>query len=387
MLVEEYFKKILPPVEKLDLNKIQTNATFIGSAGFEDRCFWFLERLISSDKKIKNVIGIEYKPFNPKNRKEEFEKLGAKVALRNKVKWQIYDRFDPENFYYSSGKWRKLINESANIIIDISGMSKYLIVILLDILKEFVGNVIVIYSEAETYYPTREEFEFKKNELPITPSFLTKDVYKIALTTSLSSIAMQNSPLLMIAFPTFNYKELMALLNELTPQYLIEFEGIPHKENNMWRLDAVQWINRNIDKDFILNIDEIIHEELSTFNYRGTVAALDEICRKYNYTHKCVIAPTGSKLQTVGVFVFKQLHPEIQIVYPVTKEFAEEYTEGCTDIWVINFLKYHNFIKNLEKHHRAKLISLKEAIETQKMDKLDIEREIRDRTECAKKSV
>lgn len=96
MLVEEYFKRVLPPVEKLDLNKIQTNATFIGSAGFEDKCFSFLERLISSDKKIKNVIGIEYRPFNPKNRKEEFKKLGAKVALRNKVKWQIYDRFDPK---------------------------------------------------------------------------------------------------------------------------------------------------------------------------------------------------------------------------------------------------------------------------------------------------
>jgi hypothetical protein len=252
---------------------------------------------------------------------------------------------------------------------DISGMSKYLIVILLDIFKEFVGNVIVIYSEAKIYYPTPEEFESKKSEmLGIAPTFLTKDVYKIALTTSLSSIAMQNSPLLMIAFPTFNYKELMALLNELTPQYLIEFEGIPHKENNMWRLDAVRWINRNIDKDFILNIDEVIHEKLSTFNYEGTVAALDKICRKYNYTHKCVIAPTGSKLQTVGVFVFKQLHPETQIIYPVTKEFAEEYTEGCTDIWVINITEFYRFIKRLELHRKAKLISLKEAIETQKID-------------------
>jgi len=369
MLVEEYFKKILPPVEKLDLNKIQTNATFIGSAGFEDRCFSFLERLISSDKKIKNVIGIEYRPFNPKNRKEEFEKLGAKVALRNKVEWAIYDRFDPENFYHSFGKWRKLINEPADVIMDISGMSKYLIVILLDIFKEFEGDVIVIYTEAETYYPKLEEFESGKNEmLGITPTFLTKDVYTIALTTSLSSIAMQNYPLLMIAFPTFNYKELMALLNEMTPQYLLEFEGVPRKAENRWRLDAIRWINRKIDKDFILNIDEIMHEELSTFDYVGTVTALDKICMKYRYTHKCVIAPTGSKLQTVGVFIFKQLHPEVQIVYPVTEEFAEEYTEGCRNIWIIKFLKFHNFIKNLEKYRRAKLISLKEAIEAHKID-------------------
>ena len=369
-MIKEDLREILPSIEKLDLNKNPTNATFIGSAGFEDRCFSFLGRLISSDKKIKTVIGIEYRPFNPKNRKKDFEKLGVKAALQNKVEWLIYDRFNPEKFYHTFGRIKTLIYDTPNVIIEISGMSKFLIVVLLDILKDFKGNVIVIYSEAEIYHPTHEEFESKKEEMPdITPTFLTRDVYKIALTTSLSSIAMQSSPLLMIAFPTFNDKELMALLNELTPQYLIEFEGVPHKEDNRWRLEAVRWINSNIDKDFILKIDEIIHEALSTFDYVGTVTALDKICMQYRYTHKCVIAPTGSKLQTLGVFIFKQLHPEVQVVYPVTKEFAEEYTDGCRNIWSITFLKFHDFIKKLEKHRRAKLISLKEAIETQKIDK------------------
>jgi len=369
MVVEEYFKKMLPPTGKLDLNKIHTNATFIGAAGFEDRCFSFLERLITSNKKIGNVIGIEYRPFNPKNRREEFEETGAKAALRNEVEWLIYDRFNPEEFYHNFGTIKKLVSAKTNVIIDISGMSKFLIVILLDILKNYEGDVIVIYSEADIYHPTPEEYELEKKDFPgIAPTFLTKDIFNIALTTSLSSIGMQNSPLLMIAFPTFNYRELMALLSEMTPQYLIEFEGIPHEKYNQWRLDAVRWINRNIDKDFILKIDEISHESLSTFDYVGTVAALEEICKKFKYTHKCVIAPTGSKLQTVGVFIFKQLHPEIQIVYPVTKEFAEEYTEGCKAIWMIDFMKFHEFIKNLETFRRAKLISLKKAIEAQNID-------------------
>jgi hypothetical protein len=372
MVIKEDFREILPSIEKFDLNKNPTNATFRGSAGFEDRCFSFLGRLISSGKKIKNVIGIEYRPLNPENRKKDFETLGTKAALRNKVKWIIYDRYDPEKFYHTLGKVKNLINETANVIIDISGMSKFLIVVLLDILKDFKGNVIVVYSEAEIYHPTPEEYESKKEEMPdIRPTFLTRDVYKIALTTSLSSIAMQSSPLLMIAFPTFNDKELMALLNEMTPQCLIEFEAVPHEEGDRWRFDAVRWINRKIDEDFIFKIDWIIHEELSTFDYIGTVAALNEIYRNFKYTHKCVIAPTGSKLQSVGVFIFKQLHPEVQVVYPVTKEFAEEYTEGCRNIWVITFLKFHNFIKKLEKHQRTKLISLKEAIKAQKIDKND----------------
>lgn len=85
MAIEDYFKNIPPSVEKLDSNKIHTNATFIGSAGFEDRCFSFLDRLINSDKKIENVIGIEYRPFNPKNRKKNLKRWEQKLLYRIKL--------------------------------------------------------------------------------------------------------------------------------------------------------------------------------------------------------------------------------------------------------------------------------------------------------------
>ena len=365
---KENLNKILPPIEKLDLDSISSNATLIGPAGFEDRCFSLLDKLIISNKKVTNVFGIKYKPFNRKNRKKEFEKKGKKVSLKNKVEWITHDRFNPEKFYSDFERINKLISEITDVIIDISGMSKYLIIILLDIFKNFDKNVIVIYSEAQIYHPTEEEFESKKRESSpdVIPTFLTKGFYKVVLTTSLSSVAMQNAPLLMIAFPTFNDKELKALLSEITPQYLIKIEGIPYEKHNYWRYDAVHWINKEITEDFIFKIDKIIHEQLSTFDYIGTVSALDKIYNKFRYTHKCVISPTGSKLQSLGVFFFKQLHPEVQVVYPVTKEFAEEYTEGCKYIWMINFPKFHNYIKKLEKHRKAKLISLKNLLETPK---------------------
>lgn len=361
-------EKILSPIEKLDLDNISSNATLIGTAGFEDRCFSFLDKLIISNKKVANVIGIEYRPFNPKNRKKEFESKGKSVSLKNKVEWITYDRFNPENFYGDFEKIKGLINKTADVIIDISGMSKYLIIILLDILKGFDKNVIVIYSEAEIYHPTKEEFESRRRESPdVIPTFLTKGIYKVVLTTSLSNIAMQNAPLLMIAFPSFNYKELTALLNEITPQYLIEIEGIPHEQHNYWRHDAIRWINEKVPKDFIFKIDEIIHEKLETFDYIKTVSALDKIYNKFTYTHRCIIAPTGSKFQSIGVFFFKRLHPEVQVVYPVAEKFAKEYTEGYKYIWMIKFPRFRSYVRSLENYYKAKLISFKNLLEIPKI--------------------
>lgn len=353
-------ERILFPIKELNLNNISSDATLVAPAGFEDRCFSFLDKLIDSNKKVANIIGIEYEPFNQKNRKEEFESKGRSVSLKDRIKWITYDRFNPEKFYGDFGKTKRFINETTDIIIDISGMSKYLIIILLDILKNFDKNIIVVYSEAEIYHPTKREFESQKRESPeIIPTFLTKGIYKVVLTTSLSNIAMQNAPILMIAFPSFNYKELTALLSELTPQYLIKIEGRPHEQHNYWRRDAIRWINEKIPKDFIFKkIDRIEYRELTTFNYTETVLALDEIYKKFRYTHKCIIAPTGSKFQSIGVFFFKQLHPEVQVAYPVAEKFAKEYTERYKCIWMIKFPKFRIYIRSLEKYRRAELNSL-----------------------------
>ncbi|MGB8216092.1 MAG: metallophosphoesterase [Candidatus Methanoperedens sp.] len=368
----EYLHQLLPHIESFSLDKIPENSTFIGAAGFEDRCFSFIDQFEQHKKKFSNTIGIEYRPINNKNRTKEFKDKINNITLKN-VFWLIYNRFDPEEFCNDFVRTKKDIWETANVVIDISGMSKFLIIVILDLLDEYEGNVHIIYSEAEIYHPTKEKVEEMKKKLPESiPSFLTKDVFKIVTTKSLSSIAMQGSPLLSIAFPTFNSRELEALLSGFTPQYLIKIEGIPHEMDNRWRLDAIHDINTPIDKSFSLNIKEIIHENVTTFNYIELVRILDKIYKTYRYSHKIIIAPTGSKLQTLGVFIFKQMHPEIQIVYPVTKDFDEEYSEGCTRIWHIPIFNFFDFMKKLNEHRRYHVDSLRDKIEIDKNKRIKI---------------
>jgi len=354
------FSEVFPKMEPLDLSKIPEDSVHIGAAGFEDRCLTFLEECSKKSVRFQKVVGIKYKPFDEKNKINEFKELSSKVTEKNKLGWVTYDRPNPEEFSNSIKHLEKLIGSAENIVIDISGMSKFLIVVLLYGLRDCPGNIHIIYCEAEIYHPLREEYESEKEKLPedTPPSFLTTNVYKIVTTTELSSTSMQGSPLLIIAFPTFNYKEMYALLNEITPQRLIKIEGNPRAVYNQWRLEAIRWINRKIARDFAPNIEDIYEEELSTFDYLKTIYILNDIYDKHKYTHKCIIAPTGSKLQTLGVLFFKQMYPEIQLIYPATSKFSKEYTQGCEEIWHIKFKNFSQFMIELGNFRRARLRQL-----------------------------
>jgi len=357
--------EVIPSIERLDLSKIPEDSVYIGVAGFEDRCFTFLEECSKNEMKFQSVIGIKYEPLDEKNKIRKFEDFVSNVTQKSKFEWMIYDRRNPEEFSNSIKIIEKSLELEENIVIDISGMSKFLIVVLLYGLKDYSGNIHIVYCEAEIYHPLKEEYESEKGNLAedTFPSFLTTNVYNIVTTTELSSTSMQGYPLLIIAFPTFNYKEIYTLLNEITPQYLFKIEGNPREEHNQWRLEALRWINRKLNSDFDPNIKGIYNTELSTFEYVKTIEILDEIYKKRKYTHKCIIAPTGSKLQALGVLFFKQMYPEIQLVYPVTTMFLEEYTEGCKEMWHIKVENYSEFMMKIADFRRTELKQLENMLQ------------------------
>jgi hypothetical protein len=233
-------------------------------------------------------------------------------------------------------------------MIDISGMSKLLIMILLQFFKKYDKEIIIAYAEAKIYHPTRLEFEKAKNKIIEPPDFLTSDVFRILHVTSLSSSSMQGYPILLITYPTFNHNEMVALQTEISPNCIIMIFGLPLREKNGWRLDAVKEINSKvIDPDYCRETPI-----LSTFDYVSNIEELEKIYQVHQYTHKILLSPTGSKLQTVAAFIFKQMRPDIQIVYPSTKSFIGEYTEGSEALWCINIPHFSEMISYLDSYRR-----------------------------------
>lgn len=93
--------------------------------------------------------------------------------------------------------------------------------------------------------------------------------------------------------------------------------------------------------------------------------ALEGIYQQFHHTHKLLISPTGSKLQTFGVFLFRQMHPDIQLVYPVTRRFASEYTGGCRAIWQISIPCFSDLVRLLDTYRKWSLHKLQETIKLQ----------------------
>lgn len=361
--MSDAFEKIFPHVQKFDVESMKNDAvTYIGASGFEDRSLETLRLISKSRKKLKNVVGIEYAPFNHKNRKNEFELKMNETASQEKL-WMLYDRYEPESFLPSLEKIGKICRESDATIVDVSSMSKFLIVLLLYSLRNLPKEVKIVYCEADTYHPTKEKFEEEKTDKTgAVPTFLTSSVYKVVISKSLFGNSIQGMPILLISFPTFNQKETVALLDKFIPEKAVFFEGIPHKEYNKWRLDAVKYINRDIEKDVLFRVKETDWRQLSTFDYVETISCLEDVYNQFQASHSYIVAPTGSKFQSVSICFFKQMHPDIHIVYPVTKQFAEEYTDGVTGIWEINIENYALFTKALDRYRWKGTDDLKKKI-------------------------
>lgn len=365
----ENLMDLFPPIVPMDISKVSPPITYIGAVGFEDRALAVLNETLQLGKRFDQVVAIEYRPLDERNKKEKFEKKLDELNIPNtNVKWVIYDRYKPEEFLKNLNLIKKTLVLASNVIVDISAMSKLLIIVLLQGLRDLDVNLTLVYAEADVYHPILERFEAEKDryqrETEVLPIFLTSNVYNIVTTTSLSTIAMQGYPLMMIAFPTFNHRELTALVNEIAPQHLILLEGRPHERHNDWRLKAIRWLNRKII-EHLANGETLPEKEkiASTFDYKETIKILEESYQSYKYARKIVVVPTGSKFQTFGVFLFKQMHPDIQIIYPVTKKFAEMYTERYKAFWEIPFPRFSEFLLQLDGYRKKGLVELNHAIQ------------------------
>lgn len=332
--------------------KIETDdkTVYFGAMGFEDRSLAFLKESFSRNMKIGAIYAIKYSPHDMKNREEEFLRLAEKICPD--VHIIEYNRYSPEDFSRQIPKISRIL-DYRRVIVDISGLSKLAIVVLLQGLTECSTHLRVFYAEAKTYHPEKEIFDKQRLKISETvPTFLTTNVFDILSTTSLSSSNMGGSPITLVAFPTFNHLELSALLNELSPQQLFLLENLPFQDRIKWRLEAIRDINKN---NYPL-VNE--RRTVNTFLYIETLEALEEIYNKIKYTSRLLIAPTGSKMQSLGIFLFKQLHPDIQIIYPVARSFLQEYTEGWIRLWEIEFGSFSEFVSRVQRQRIKPVLDL-----------------------------
>ena len=302
--------------------------------GFEDRAIEALERFCSRST-AKCWIGlINYLPDLPQNKVnvKKMRSMAREAGLP--VKEFVYDRENPSG---SGEKLAEFVRRFASVFVDISGMSRLLIVqALVALLRGRPERVSVIYAMAEQYPPSREQVlgDQQQTAANMVHSYLSSGTLEIAATPELGSVSMQGETIRLIAFPSFDPAQLTNVIRALQPTYAEFIHGIPPRIEDQWRREAIADLNREVFKE----LATARQHEVSTLDYRETLNTLLDIYAGRSMYDRLVIAPTGSKMQAVAVALFRAVLHDVQIVYPTPQIFAEpdDYTVRVRQLYQLD---------------------------------------------------
>lgn len=330
---------VLNPVDSVSLSR---GDVLVMCAGFEDRATFALNSAVKSGSEDFSAVVIEYLPRYDENRAEEIRKIFSEVGVT--VEWLTYNRRLPAGI-------GEIVTDrivgAGNIYIDVSAMSRMLIVQLVVALAGRtcgLSRVRILYTEACEYPPSRQQFaedrESGQVDIAIVDSYISSGVWDLAAVPELSAPAAQAEAVRLIVFPSFNPAQLRLLLQELQPTFVDLINGVPPRGENAWRLDAIQLCNAGA----VRGLRSVADHEASTLDYRETLRLSLNLYDRRGAFDKLVIAPTGSKMQSVAIGIVRAFLSDIQIVYPTPQEFLEPggHTLGASQIYSLDLDGFEN---------------------------------------------
>ena len=339
-----FLADLLPPLQPCNRLLLGEGDIVIHAPGFEDRTMAVADAVVFSPGA--RAILLEYRPFNPNNRlsgvREALLARGVELADEDILN---YDRFEPGDFE-TRLQMRLRVHSARRAVVDISTMSKLELMLVLNVCNTLRLSVRVLYSEAQLYGPSQKEFERSKEKDEIhQPSLqVFTGVHGVVRVNSLASVAMQGQPTAALVFMSFNDALTQILLNTVYPSRLFLINGRPPVHS--WREEATAWIHDQVRREWeddnpaqpaVEGRVPLPKRVVSTLDYRAAVSLLLQLYWELSANHRVLLAPAGSKLQAVGCYLVKALHPDIHIEYPSPEGFRPYYSSGIGTRWLLDF--------------------------------------------------
>ena len=341
---------------------LRSGEIFIAAGGFEDRILEY-PQIVEPEKTVGNkAILLDYRPSENKNRLHDLEEVLTRKGID--VGSIIYDRHEPENFD-DTLKVILLKSDVKSVCLDISGMSRLAIMIIMAVVCEMSLSLRIVYAEALEYAPSKSDFEKARasGQQHLPTSFIHTGVYDVLNITRLSSIRMQSHATLLIAFDSFNEALCQALVNSINPSNFILINGRPPREELKWREKATEYVHHRLREEWSVGDDNRPIEATSTLHYEETYALLVQLYWEYSRSHRIIVAPTGSKMQTVGCYLLRAIHNDVHVEYPTVQGFfADKYSTGVRELWEIDFGRLDELVNSLRKAELKDYLGLPEEI-------------------------
>jgi hypothetical protein len=338
----------------------------IAAPGFEDRTLALVRTLTKLPNR--RAVLMRYRDWQSNNKVDEL--IAAfrqkKIHIRQQDVLDYY-RYSPDGFADALSSW--LTRERCTrVLLDISTMSKLAILLCLEVLRDLNLDVTLFYAEASDYGPSREEYLHARaeNNYPRPSIQVSTGVAGVMRVTRLSSVALQGEPCAAIAFMSLNERLTQALINAIYPSRLFLVNGRPPVHT--WREEATAWIHDQLRQEWPESDNPVSSNSetslglpcrvTSTLNYAETVELILGLYWELANQYRIILAPTGSKMQTLGCFIAKALHPDIHIEYPTPESFLPFYSVGIGPVWQVKLGRVGDYVQMLRLRERRNHLSV-----------------------------
>lgn len=323
------------------------NKLLIVSEGFEARALEWLKSLKDTVTFEKAII-CKYEPAR-RSRYSEILTL-VKKHTKKELVCLSYNRFEPTVF---EGTLREELVDAdiyTDIYIDITVMSKLLIMIVINELKKYQNNLHFIYSEPVKWGPSKEQYEraMKERKKGSAICLSSVGVGDIVRTPALSSVVMQKNPAVLIAGLSFNEQIVNILVNDISPEKIFLINQGCQRDG--WREEAIEEIHRGILDEYSYQSDVISKFLLA--DYDKVFEYLVKIYKRYWLTNRIIISPTGYKVHAIAFALIKICCPDIHVEYPTPDSYLFD-GYSSDEVQCVYELSFSDFEKSLKEIYKS----------------------------------
>lgn len=287
---------------------------FVCCASFEPRCIGVTERLSSTYRAQFSIMFWYKEPDRTTLRKKFAEAMRQKLE---KVSPNLVIIESPRNQPINGIKELReksseigLSLSNKRITIDISTFTKQYTLVLLKLLDglESGNQIRVLYTEPIEYGPRRG-------------GRLTEGLRQIVSVPFFGGHYSFQRKKLLVLFLGYEGERALAIWEDYAPDKTIAFIGKPGYRKG-WERISEELNHRLLEMPIV---EKRVAPTLDPTEVFKNLEQIYETHRSWNI----YVAPLGSKLQALGIYLFAKRHPDVQIVYAIPLEYIEEdYSEG-----------------------------------------------------------
>lgn len=330
--------EIIRFVDKIQENTYKKkNLVLILAAGFEKRNKVIMEIIKTVAIPIKKIIILDYENTEQNEpTRSEIINMAAEISALI----QIVKTGELQNLLVHME-----ILENDMLIIDITGMSRIIIFQILNLIDKSKITYNIAYTEAEEYFPLKELYDTLianyVNEEVAFGRYLEKEKAEFVYSYDCDIIQPiefignpePGRPAMMLTFFTFKRSRLQALLQVLEIEKKVLVLSEPVREDLKWRRDFMKIANLDIIQKNVPGV-----KVASTLDPFHVMLFFEEIAYKNKeyIKYNLILAPLGSKMQTIGSYLFWRKHPEVSVLFSQPRSyFKDAYSRGYRDTFII----------------------------------------------------